>query len=179
MKSSRVRFLVIVSILACVPVIAVEPGRKGHHHFHASAAAIGMSLGDEATDASEGAISLAPTGGGTASTRHDFDNGVMRYREAVSTVTGRFEGDVAVTTSTVVIHDLDILHVFRAGTLTSKLTCRHRPGQEEADITFEGTQFENVSVYEEPVGVTVDSEFFSDYPTYRAMRMALRGRGPL
>jgi hypothetical protein len=83
---------------------------------------------------------VLPESGGSLSQRvENFDDGVVRFAEAISEVTGVERDGVAFTTSNVSIRDVDILHVIHADRIVLRATARQRIDDAEGTISFAGT----------------------------------------
>jgi hypothetical protein len=149
--------LFVLSLLA-LPALAQE---TPIHLFHASAAVVGT----------EGLVVLPESGGVAEKMLRDYDDGTVRFREATSSVRGAMEGDVAVTTSSVVVRDLDILNgLVRADRLIVRTTARQRLDEPEARISFAGSALTNLTVRGVPMDVAVDTERFDRHPTFASLR---------
>jgi hypothetical protein len=149
--------LLVLCVLA-LPAFAQE---KPIHLFHASATVIGT----------EGLVVLPESGGVVEKTLHDYDDGTVRFREAASSVRGEMDGEVAVTTSSVVVRDLDILNgLVHADRLIVRTTARQRLDETEARISFAGSALVNLTVRGVPVDAEVDTERFDRHPTFASAR---------
>jgi hypothetical protein len=149
--------LLVLCVLA-LPAFAQE---KPIHLFHASATVIGT----------EGLVVLPESGGAVEKTLRDYDDGTVRFREATSSVRGEMDGEVAVTTSSIVVKDLDIMNgLVRADRLTVCTTARQRLDEAEARISFAGSALTNLTVRGVPMDAEVDTERFDRHPTFASAR---------
>jgi hypothetical protein len=154
------KLVVLLVVLFAFPLFA-------GHRFHASAVAVG------GTDLpSVASVSLAPTGGDGASAMRDYDDGVVRFAEATSVVRGSRDGDFAVTSSEVTIRNLVIAGRIRADVVIARINERHAANAPEAEITFEGSSIENLTIDGVPVTAALDHAYFAARPTFDAMSAA-------
>ena len=109
----------VIVLLVSVPLLAQEP----RHLFHASAFAVQGSA-DGRQIASDAAVVLPESGGSLSKRVENYDDGVVRYAEAVSEVSGVERDGVAFTTSTVTIRDIDIMNVVHADRIVLRATSR-------------------------------------------------------
>jgi len=131
------------------------------HRFHGNGFAV--ARGGLSTI---GSVALSPVGGGGSNIVLDYDDGVVRFAEAVSTVSGRSNRARATTVVTIDIRDITIggrVHIDR---LVTKITCRHPHGAPEANISFEGTEVQNLTIDGVPQTVTLDLERYDTLPTF-------------
>jgi hypothetical protein len=91
------------------------------HLFHASAFAVEGRVDDHQIPTQAGVV--LPESGGSLSQRVErYDDGVVRFAEAISEVTGVERDGVAVTTSTVSIRDIDIMGIVHADRIVLRAT---------------------------------------------------------
>jgi hypothetical protein len=154
--------LFVLSLLA-LPAFGQE---TPIHLFHASAAVVGT----------EGLVVLPESGGVAEKTLRDYDDGTVRFSEAVSSVRGTMEGGVAVTVSSITINDLDILNgLVHADRLTVRATARQRLDEPEGQISFEGSSIAHLVVRGEARTLVVDTRRFDRNPTFAAFSHHARG----
>jgi hypothetical protein len=85
-------------------------------------------------------------------------------------VRGTKEGIAAVTTTEIVITDLflgDRVHVDR---VVARTNSRHSVDALEADIDFEGSAIEGLTIDGKRVEVTLDTRWFAEHPTFDSVR---------
>ena len=156
----RVPLLFVVLLFLCTSAFA-------GHRFHASAFAVAGE--DRAAVAS---VALPSTGGVNESVVRDFKDGFVRFAEARTVVRGLKEGSVAVTTTEITITDLslgDRVHVDR---LVARTNGHQSPDMAEADIDFEGSALEGLTIDGTRVDVNLDTRWFAEHPTFAAVRAA-------
>src|SRR5436190_17418985 len=102
----RAWFVAAIALLIAVPLLAQE----SRHLFHASAFAV-QGRADDHEIATQAGVVLPESGGALSQRVENFDDGVVRFAEAVSEVSGVEERGIAITTSTVSIHNIDIMNV--------------------------------------------------------------------
>lgn len=160
MKTRSSAPLLFVVLFVCTSAFA-------GHRFHATAFAV---AGDDRP--AVGSVALPSTGGVTESVVRDFDDGFVRFAEARSVVRGVKEGIVAVTTTEITITDLtfgDRVHVER---LVARTNSRQRVDAPEAEIDFEGSVLEGLSIDGKRIDVTLDTTWFAEHPTFASVRAA-------
>src|SRR5438094_774164 len=99
-------FVTGIALLISLPLLAREP----RHLFHASAFAV-QGRADDHEIATQAGVVLPESGGSLSQRVENYDDGVVRFAEAVSEATGAERDGVALTTSTVTIRDIDIMQV--------------------------------------------------------------------
>lgn len=152
---SRVLLLVLL-----VPTFAFA-----EHRFHAGATV----LGGEGRP-SVGALALSPAGGEAKTNVDAYDDGLVRFANARVTVRGAHENGMAVTTSETIINDVAIGGRLHADRLVVRITGRHAPDAAEAELSFEGSSIENLTIDGVPVDATLDASWFTARPTFAALR---------
>src|SRR5438477_8685378 len=163
-------FVVIgIALLVSLPALAQEP----RHLFHASAFAIQGSADGRAI-ASDAAVVLPESVGSLSRRVEKYDDGVVRYAEAVSEVTGVERDGVAFTTSTVTIRDIDIMNVVHADRIVLRATSRQAIGDAEGSMSYAGSRLDGLTVRGEPVALAIDTERFSRAATFAALRTKVR-----
>jgi hypothetical protein len=166
----RHRLLVIgVALLVSIPLCAQEP----RHLFHASAFAV-QGRADDHEIASQAAVVLPESGGSLSQRVEKFDDGVVRFAEAISQVTGVEHDGVAVTTSMVSIRNIDIMNIVHADRIVLRATARQAIGDAEATISYAGSRLDGLTVRGEPVELAIDTERFNRAPTFAALRSKVR-----
>ena len=104
----------------------------------------------------------------------NYDDGVVRFAEAVSEVTGVERDGVAFTTSTVSIRDIDIMNIIHADRIVLRASARQAIGDAEATISYAGSRLDGLTVRGEPVGLEIDTERFNRASTFAALRSKVR-----
>ena len=163
------RYFCVIVLLVSVPLLAQEP----RHLFHASAFAVQGSA-DGHQIATEAAVVLPESGGSLSKRVENYDDGVVRYAEAVSEVTGFERDSVAFTTSTVTIRDVDIMNIVHADRIVLRATSRQAIGDAEGSISYAGSRLDGLKVRGEPVELAIDTERFTRAPTFAALREKVR-----
>lgn len=131
------------------------------HRFHGNGFAVA-----EGNLSTIGSVALSPVGGGGSNIVLDYDDGMVRFAEAVSTVRGDSNRARATTVVTIDIRDISIggrVHIDR---LVTKITCRHPHDAPEANISFEGTEVQNLTVDGVPQTVALDLASYDALPTF-------------
>jgi hypothetical protein len=142
---------------------------------------------------SQAACSL-PTIGGTASCqlgKTDFE-GMISFDSAHTRVTGGVDDHKGephnVTSSSVVIENLNILDVVRVDRVVARLTGRHAPKTDaqvkkgvatEPEIITSGCYFEGLRISGQTVQVETDHDLFFQLPTYRHWQNAWKAGNAL
>ena len=150
-----------------IVLLSVSTSAFAGHRFHASAFAV---AGEDRTAVAS--VALPSTGGVNESVVRDFNDGFVRFAEARTVVRGLKEGNVAVTTTKIIITDLllgDRVHVDR---LVARTNGRQSPDMAEADIDFEGSALEGLTVDGTRVDVNLDTRWFAEHPTFASIRAA-------
>src|SRR5204863_3055226 len=124
--------------------------------------------------ASDAAVVLPESGGSLSKRVENYDDGVVRYAEAVSEVTGVERDGVALTTSTVTIRDIDIMNVVHADRIVLRATSRQAIADAEGSISYAGSRLDGLKVRGEPVDLAIDTERFTRAPTFATLRNQLR-----
>jgi hypothetical protein len=162
-------FVAGIALLISLPLCAQEP----RHLFHASAFAVEGRAGDHQIVA-QAAVVLPESGGSLSQRVENFDDGVVRFAEAISEVTGVERDGVAFTTSTVTIRDIDIMNIVHADHIVLRATGRQAIGDAEATISYAGSRLDGLTVRGEPVALAIDMERFNRAPTFAALRAKMR-----
>ena len=165
------RFAVIgIVLLVAVPLCAQE----SRHLFHASALAV-QGRADDHEIVTQAAVMLPESGGSLSQRVENFDDGVVRFAEAISEVSGVEANGVAITTSTVTIRNVEVMNVIHADRIVLRATARQAIGDAEATFSYAGSRIDGLTVRGEPVGVVIDTRRFDRAPTFAAFRSAVRG----
>jgi hypothetical protein len=158
-----------IALLISLPVAAQEP----RHLFHASAFAVQGSA-DGHLIGSDAAVVLPESGGSFSKRVENYDDGVVRFAEAMSQVTGFERDGVAFTTSTVTIRDVDIMNIVHADRIVLRATSRQAIGDAEGAISYAGSRLDGLNVRGEPVELAIDTERFNRAPTFASLRERVR-----
>ncbi|MEA2417398.1 MAG: hypothetical protein QOI58_4055 [Thermoanaerobaculia bacterium] len=137
--------------------------------FNASALAFGGRIQQPSCSVipSQGSVFLAPSGGEGYETIRNFDyKGIITFDEASVYVAGSEHGNIRNTLASVTIKNLNVLNLFHAESLSSRVSSRHVMGEDEGEITFQGTSIENLRIGGRQVTVKLDHDFYSLYPTH-------------
>jgi len=162
-------FVTGIAMLISLPLLAQEP----RHLFHASAFAV-QGQADGRQIGSDAAVVLPESGGSLAKRVENYDDGVVRYAEAVSEVSGVERDGVAFTTSTVTIRDVDIMNVVHADRIVLRATSRQAIGDAEGSMSYAGSRLDGLTVRGEPVDLAIDTERFNRAPTFASLRNRVR-----
>jgi len=165
--------------------------------YHADALALGGAFTRPVQKdiPSQAACSL-PTVGGTATCqlgKTDIE-GMISFDSAQSRVTGSLDGTSCVTSSSVIIENLNILNVVIADQVIARITARHPPKTDEQikkcvttepEIITTGCHFEGLRISGQTVQLEMDHDLFYQLPTYgrwqdewkakKAMRKRIEG----
>ena len=117
--------------------------------FNASALAFGGRIQQPSCSVipSQASVSLAPSGGEGYLTVRNFDyKGIITFDEASVYVAGSEHGDIRNTLASVTIKNLNVLNLLHAESLSSRVSSRHVLGEDEGEITFQGTSIENLRI---------------------------------
>jgi len=164
------RFSMIgIAVVVCLPLFAQEP----RHLFHASAFAVEGRAGDHEI-AAQAAVVLPESGGSLTRRVENYDDGVVRFAEATSEVTGVERDGVAFTTSTVSIRDVDIMNIVHADRVVLRTTARRAIGDSEATFSFAGSRLDGLTVRGEAVDLVIDTQRFDRARTFAALREKVR-----
>ena len=163
------RHLCAIALLVSVPLLAQEP----RHLFHASAFAVQGSADDHQI-ATQAEVVLPESGGSLSRRVENFDDGVVRFAEAVSEVMGVERDGVAYTTSMVSIRDVDIMNIVHADRIVLRATSRQAIGDAEGAISHDGSRIDGLTVRGEPVDLVIDTERFNRAPTFASLRGKVR-----
>jgi hypothetical protein len=157
-----------IAMFVSLPLAAQEP----RHLFHASALAVeGRADGREI--ATQAGLVLPESGGSLSKRVENYDDGVVRFAEATSEVTGVERDGVAFTTSTVFIRDVDIMNIVHADLIVLRTSARQAIGDAEATISFAGSHLDGLTVRGEPVKLGIDTERFNRAGTFAALHARL------
>jgi hypothetical protein len=116
-----------------------------------------------------------PTGGEGRQTIKDFDyNGIIRFAEATAYVTGSQDGDVFNTLSTISISGLNVLNVLHVDYLVASITSRHEKGEDEGEITFQGTTVDNLRIGGRRIEPRFNHGFYARYAKHETLMTALK-----
>jgi hypothetical protein len=163
--------LMVIGILVvfALPLFAQE----SRHLFHASALAVeGRADGHEI--GRQAGVVLPESGGSLSQRVEQFDDGVVRFAEAISEVTGVERDGVAITRSSVSIRDIDIMGVVHADRIVLRATARQGIGDAEATFSFAGSRIDGLTVRGEPVDVAMDTQRFNRASTFGQLREKVR-----
>ncbi|HYC61315.1 MAG TPA: choice-of-anchor P family protein [Thermoanaerobaculia bacterium] len=153
-----------IGTLLLVVVTTVGTDAFAGHLFNANAIAI--SGGGHAAVAS---VALPHSGGTAESAIRAYDDGFVRFAEARSVVHGFKDGSVAVTTSEITIVDLWFGDRIHADRVVARTNARQSVDDAEANIDFEGSSIENLTVDGVAVATSLDTAFFSAHPTFASL----------
>lgn len=158
-----------IGLLISFPLSAQEP----RHLFHASVLAV-EGRADDREIATQAAVVLPESGGSLSRRVENYDDGIVRFAEAVSEVNGVERDGVAITTSMVLIRDVDIMHVVHADRIILRASARQAIDQVEATISFAGSRIDGLTVRGEPVNLTIDTQRLDRARTFAALRDRVR-----
>jgi hypothetical protein len=150
--------------LFAVLLLIVSSAALAGHHFNANAIAVSGSSGSAI-----GSVALPASGGEASSIAGPYDDGTVRFAEARSVVRGLQEGNVAVTTTEVVLSDVTIGDRVHADRLIVRTTGRHAADAREAEIRFEGSAIENLTIDGAAVDAALDIAWFDAHPTFASV----------
>jgi hypothetical protein len=159
--------------------------------YHADALAVGGAFTRPVkTDIpSQGACSL-PTVGGTASCqleKTDF-GGMISFDSAQTRVTGSLDGTSYVTSSSVIIENLNILNVVIVDQVVARITARHAPKTDqeikkgvttEAEIITSACHFDGLRISGQAVELEMDHDLFFQLPTYGHWQTAWKSKNTM
>jgi hypothetical protein len=129
----------------------------GSHRFHANATPIdGYTL------------ALPADGDMRVSTVDRYDDGVVRFERAVSSVRGVDDGGMARTEVAVTMTNVDIAGRVHADEIVARVFESQRRDEAEPEISFEGSRIRNLTIDGRPLDVTFDTDRLA--PTYAAMK---------
>jgi hypothetical protein len=150
--------------------------------FNASALAFGGRIQQPSCSVipSQASVALAPSGGEGYETIRNFDyKGIITFDEASVYVAGSEEhGNIRNTLASVTIKNLNVLNLFHAESLSSRVSSRHVLGEDEGEITFQGTSIENLRIGGRKATVRFDHDFYALCPTHAALKDRMVPAGP-
>lgn len=164
------------------------------YFYHAHAVALGgvVERPSPQTIDAQAACALSISGGTSSASVNKFDNGLISFDSAQSTVTGSAERknghDVYYTGSSVVINNLSVAGVFKADQIVARMTCEHiipiatgfaSPPNDPSEPTIltTGSHFDNLRIAGYPVKVDMAHEIFNQFPTFQHCCDAWDGTG--
>lgn len=165
------------------------------YFYHAHAVALGGVVERPSTQTidAQAACALSISGGTSSANASKFDNGLISFDSAQSTVTGSAErkngNDHYYTGSSVVINKLSVAGIFKADQIVARMTCEHimpiaNPGSAspqtdptEPTILTTGSHFDNLRIAGYPVDIDMAHEVFNQFPTFQHCCDAWDGKG--
>jgi hypothetical protein len=82
------------------------------------------------------------------------------------------DGQTHYTSAVAAVEGLNVLDIITADRVIAKVSSRYREGEEEPRIVVAGTQFENLRIMGEPVGVELGAQFFDENDTFAKLKHA-------
>ena len=155
--------------LFLITLLMTAPAFAGHH-FHASATALTVE-GANAT-MEQGAVHLRASGGESASSMEHYEDADVRFESAVSEVSGVEKDGVAYTVSTVTVRDLNVRNILRADEIILRISGRHHKDEAEAEISFEGSEYRNLTINGRPLEVELSFDRYAALPTFERIKRA-------
>ena len=152
------------TLIASVLSLGLCASAFAGHRFSASATAVSGE-----TRSAVASVALPPAGGDASNTVRDYDDGVVRFSEAITEVHGSREGDVALTTTKTEIRDVWITDRVHADRVVVRTNARQHVEDAEASIDFDGSRIDGLSIDGKGVDVTLDTQFFAKHPTFASL----------
>lgn len=167
------------------------------YFYHAHAVALGgvVERPSPQTIDAQASCALSISGGTSSANVSKFDNGLISFDSAQSSVTGSAErvngNDIYYTGSSVIINNLSVAGIFKADQIVARITCEHTvpngqsssasPGSgsapDEPTIRTTGSHFDNLRIAGYPVDVDMAHEVFDRFPTFQGCCNAWSGQG--
>lgn len=163
------------------------------YFYHAHAVALGgvVERPSQQTIDAQAASALSISGGTSSNSISKFDNGLISFDSAQSSVTGSAErkngNDVYCTGSSVIINNLSVAGVFKADQIVARMTCEHSmsstqsenssASETEPTILTTGSHFDNLRIAGYPVDVDMAHDMFNQLPTFQHCCDAWNGKG--
>lgn len=167
------------------------------YFYHAHAVALGgvVERPSPQTIDAQASCALSVSGGTSCASASKFDNGLISFDSAQSSVTGSAErvngNDVYYTGSSVIINNISVAGIFKADQIVARITCEHMVaiGQsssassgsgsapDEPTIRTTGSHFDNLRIAGYPVDVDMAHEVFDRFPTFQGCCNAWNGQG--
>ena len=151
--------------------------------YHAHAVALGGVLERPAmTIEGQAACSLSIAGGTSSASASKFDNGLISFDSAQSTLTGNAERrngkDVYFTSVSILINGLNVRNMFKADQIVTQITSEHEPSSNpEASIITTGSHFDNLKIAGHPATIEMAHDVFHQFPTFQQCSDAWSGTG--
>lgn len=147
------------------------------YFYHAHAVALGEGFaGSTQPLTSHAPCSLSIGGGPSSCSVGGFDNGLISYDSAQSTLSSRVESKngkkVYCTGVSVVLRNLNIRSMFSADQIVGRVTSEHAYDPDdpnspvEPEIITTGSHFDNLKIAGQPATVEMAHEVFHDLPTH-------------
>jgi hypothetical protein len=124
-------------------------------------------------------VTLPTIGGHAESLVEDFSfHNMVSFKRAYTQVVGRSNdvGDICYTTTSVTIEGLNILDMFTADVITTRIACTYNlhdmedPTDDTAEILLLGSNFDGVRIGGAKATIRLDHKLFSDYPDYQKFK---------
>ncbi len=121
-----------------------------------------------------GAATALPPYGGYSSAQHEnfaIDN-IIRFDKAYTTVAGNYKqaDDTYNSLVTVTIEGLNVLDTVTADRIVARISSRYKPGEDETNVVFVGSQYENLRVAGHQIQVEMDGDVFCQHGTLGAFK---------
>jgi hypothetical protein len=151
-----------------------------HFLYHAQVLGLGGRIDKPSCETipSQCSVALSEAGGEGYAQVRDFNwKQIIRFDEATAYVSGSWEDDpenpgrrLYNTLATVTLRNLNIANMLLAEQVVTRISSRHREGEAEGEINFNGSLVEGLRIAGVPYHVTLDCDLFARYPTYQRFR---------
>lgn len=122
-------------------------------------------------------VALPPAGGEESAVAGPYDDGFVRFSEARTLVRGVKEGDIAVTTTEVVLIDFHLGDRIHADRVIVRTNGRQDVDAAEPAITFEGSAIENLTIDGVAMNALLDTAYFDARPTFASLKADVATHG--
>lgn len=146
------------------------------YHAHAFAISGMMRYPFHAPIPTQAMVTLPTIGGHAEALVENFSfHDIVSFKKAYTQVVGNCnsDGDICYTTTSVTIEGLNVMDMFTADLITTRIGCTynlhdlHDPSDDTADIIPLGSNFDGVRIGGGEAKITLDHKLFSKYPDYR------------
>ena len=152
--------------------------------YHAHAVALGgiLERPSPLTMEAHAPCSLPISGGTSSANAGSFDNGLVSFDSAQSSITGnaakRNGDEVYYTGISVVINRLSVGGVFKADQIVARMSCEHIPSKsDEPTIVTTGSHFDNLKIAGHSATVAMSHDLFTQFPRFGECCDAWSGKG--
>lgn len=137
-----------------------------HAHGHALSGRIERPFTD-VVDV-QAASSLSMSGGHGTAVAKDFSyRNLLSFKAATTHVSGSHDaGGNHTSMVSICVEGLNVMDVVTADRIVARITCHHKPGEDEPSIAISGSHFDNLKIAGTHVPVEIDHELFQRIDTF-------------